>query len=64
MHWWSCEVVPFYVTNTEFNGSIHVIVYVKASCKLEKYETGRCNILEVEAVAEYSMQKMQAREKI
>lgn len=58
---WSYEGVPCYVTDTEFNGSIHVIVYVSSSLKLEKSETGRCNILEVEAVAEYSKQKMQAR---
>ena len=49
------------MTNTEFNGSVHVIVYISASLNLEKSETGRSNILEVEAVAEYSKQKMQAR---
>ena len=58
---WTYEVVPCYMTDTEFNGSMHVIVCISASLKLEKSETGRCNILEVEAVAEYSKQKMQAR---
>lgn len=58
---WSYEVVPCYVTNTEFKGSIPVIVCISASLTLEKSENGRCNILEVEAVAEYSKQNMQAR---
>lgn len=57
----SYGLVSCYVTNTEFNGSIHVVVYISASLKLEKSETGRCNILEVEAAAEYSKQKPQAR---
>lgn len=45
----------------KFNGSVHVIVYISASLKLEKSETGRCNILEVEAIAAYSKTQMQAR---
>lgn len=57
---WSYEVVSCCVTNTEFNGSIHVVVYISASLKLEKSETGRYNFLEVEAVAEHSKQKLPA----
>lgn len=58
---WSYEVVSCCVTNTEFNGSIHVVVYISASRKLGKSETGRYNFLEVEAVAEHSKQKLPAR---
>lgn len=38
---YSYKVVPCYVTSTEFNGSVHVIVYISASLNLERSEAER-----------------------
>lgn len=44
---WSHKAAPCSVTDTEFDGCINIIIYISASLKLDKSETGRCNILEV-----------------
>ena len=40
------------MTDTDFNGSIHLIIYILSLLKLEKSETGRSNISYAQALAE------------